>query len=51
MLSSRGCHTVKSILRENPRKFVWLFSLSYMKDDEDSGLRRQRMTAADDDGG
>jgi len=65
MLSCRSCHTVKSILHENPRKVVWLFSLSYMKvhgrrqlqttaDDTDSGLRRQWMTrtaAADEDGG
>jgi len=47
MLSSRGCHTVKSILRENPCKLVWLFSLSYMK----VHRQRQRETTAVEDEG
>ena len=47
MLSSCGCHTVKSILYENPRKVVWLFSLSYMKLRR-RGQRRRTTRTADD---
>jgi len=67
MLSSRVCHTVKSILHENPRKVMWLFSLSYIKvrrrgqrrwttrtttdDDDGQGQRTSRAAADDDDDG
>jgi len=45
MLSNRGCHTIKYILLENPRKVVWLSSFSHMKV---HGRWQQETTAAED---
>jgi len=51
MLSSRVCHTVKSILHENPRKVMWLFSLSYIKVRRRGQRRWTTRTTTDDDDG
>jgi len=45
MLSNNGCHTIKSILRENPHIVMWLFSISYLQ----VHRRRQRQTTAAED--
>jgi len=50
MLSNRGCHTVKSILRQNPRTVVWLFRyLTWKFSDGGSGRRRWQKTRTADD--
>jgi len=49
-------HTIKSILRENPRKVVWLFSLSYIKvhrwrQRQTLAAKDETVTADDEDSG